>query len=94
MEEWIVLRKPDKETLSRVLQLAHSMRDSDRDRYDLARVLLYLEERNRALEDVLQRAEYYVRFGMGDHELTELRQVIQKLREEEQRQSQDSSMLV
>ncbi|HIE56306.1 MAG TPA: hypothetical protein EYP90_14220 [Chromatiaceae bacterium] len=80
--------------MKKVLQLAEAMRDQGKDKYQIAHALLYLDERNRLLEDVYQKAEHYIRFGMGETELTALRKAVEKVREADAEEADDSAMFV
>ncbi len=88
----MTMRKPAREDMDRVLELARAMRDKGKDQYKLAYVLLYLVERNAELEDLRNKAEYYIRFGMGETELTALRQALAHLREMDVEEADASSL--
>ena len=75
------LRKLDEEEMKKVTALAGALREKGRDKYKLGYALLYLQERNKMLEDVRKKAEYYVRFGMGEKELSNLRMALEKMHE-------------
>lgn len=87
-------RKIPPEIMEKVLKLAEAMRDQDKDKYQLAHALLYLDERNRLLEDLYRKAEQYIRFGMGEQELTALRVAVEKVREADVEEADDSAMFV
>lgn len=85
-------RKPTEEELHHALKLAEAMRDQDKDKYGLGAVMLNLYERNKLLEDVRMKAEYYVRFGMEDKELTNLRLALAEVRKLDELPDDDSSL--
>ncbi len=88
------MKKPSREELEQAIQLAEAMREKGKDQYKLGYVLLYLNERNRILEDLRKKAEYYVRFGMGEQELRNLRVALEKLHEMDVEEADDSSFFV
>jgi len=88
------MKKLPPEVMEKVLKLAEAMRDQGKDKYRLAQALLYLDERNRMLEDLYQKAEHYIRFGMGEHELTALRVAVEKVREADVEEADDAAMFV
>ena len=88
----MALRKLTEEEMDKALELAAAMRDKDQDKYNLGYALLYLQERNRMLEDMRRKADYYVRFGMGQKELTDLRIALEQLHEMEVGDADDTSM--
>ncbi|WP_456405605.1 hypothetical protein [Thiolapillus sp.] len=85
------LKKLDDEEMKRVVALAEAMREKGKDKYKLGYALLYLLERNKLLEEVRKRAEYYVRFGMGEQELSNLRLALEKMHEADVGDADDSS---
>ena len=85
------LKKLDEEEMRKVIALAEAMREKDQDKYKLAYALLYLLERNKLLEEVRKRAEYYVRFGMPEKELSNLRLALEKIHELDVDEVDDSS---
>lgn len=88
------VKKPNREELEKVLVLAQVLRDKGKDKFHLGHALLYLEERNRLLEDVRQKAEHYVRFGMGERELTALRLALEKLHDLDVEDADESSLFI
>lgn len=90
----MAVKKVEPEIMEKVLRLAEAMRAQGKDKYRLAQALLYLEERNRMLEDLFHKAERYLKFGMGEHELTALRLAVEKVREADVEEADDSAMFV
>ena len=90
-ESEMPLRKLDEEEMKKVTALAQALREKGRDKYKLGYALLYLQERNKMLEDVRKKAEYYVRFGMGEKELSNLRLALEKMHELDAAGTDDSS---
>lgn len=88
----MALQKPSQDELNQALDLARAMREKDKDKYNLGHVLLYLEERNKLLEDVRVKADYYLRFGMGTRELTALRRAVDQMHELDVTEGDDSSL--
>lgn len=85
-------RKLTQNEMDKALELAEAMRDKGKDKYSLGHAVMYLHERNELLENLRQRAERYVRFGMADKELTDLRVLLDKLRETDVVDADDSSL--
>ena len=50
---------------------------------DLAKALRYLHDRNIALQALLVATDKYLRFGMPEHELSQMRVLVNRLREPE-----------
>ncbi len=91
------MNKPDPEQIEQALAAAERMREHDVDPHHLAHALLYLHQRNQRLEEVLRRTDRYLRFGMAEPELAQLRKLVQRLREEAEREApfeSDTSMLL
>lgn len=84
--------KLTEEEIGKALELADAMRSRGRDKYNLGHALLYLKERNVLLEDLRNKAEYYIRFGMAEKELRDLRSALSKLREQDASDTEDSSL--
>lgn len=88
----MVTHKLTQEEMEKTLTLATAMRDQGRDKYYLGRALLNLKERNDLLEGLRMKAEYYLRFGMAEKELRDLRAALDKLRELDVDDTEDSSL--
>ncbi|HHH13025.1 MAG TPA: hypothetical protein ENJ98_02205 [Thiolapillus brandeum] len=88
------MKRLEPETMEKILKLAEAMRAQNKDKYRLAHALLYLDERNRMLEDLYHKAERYIRFGMGEHELTDLRLAVERIREADVEDADDSALFV
>jgi precorrin-4 methylase len=58
-----VITKPDNATYSTALNNAELLRETGNDHHHIAHAVLFLEERNRMLQAVVDAAEEYVRFG-------------------------------
>jgi hypothetical protein len=75
--------KPDSAELITALAGAEQMRAEGNDPRHIAMSLRYLHERCRGLEELLLVTDRFLRFGMPEHELTEMRRLVAHLREEE-----------
>jgi hypothetical protein len=75
------MRRPDAEQLGIALAAAEAMREEGNDPRHIARALSYLYSRNQGLEELLQLADRYLRFGMPEHELSEMRRLVERLRD-------------
>lgn len=89
-----MIRKPTDEEMDKATELAVAMRVRGRDKYSLAHALLYLKERNALLEDLHMKAEHYFRFGMAERELRVLRIALDKLREQNVSDTEESSLFI
>lgn len=88
------LRKLSDTEMLKVGELAEKMRDKGKDKHNLGHAVLYLSDRNKRLEDLLVKTDYYLRFGMGTKELTAIRMAVEHLREMDEEVNDDSSMFV
>ena len=77
------IHRPDKEELRIALAGAEQMRAEGNDPRHVARSLRYLHYRCQRLEALLQVSDRYLRFGMPEHELSEMRRLVSQLREDE-----------
>ena len=60
---------------------AEQMRDEGRDPQHIAAALHYLQQRCMALESLLTVTDRYLRFGLPEHELSQMRLLVGRLRE-------------
>lgn len=88
----MAIRKLTQEEMDKALELAAAMHEKNQDKYNLGYALLYMKERNKLLEDLRRKAEYYVRFGMGQKELTDLRVSLERLHEMDVQDADDTSL--
>jgi hypothetical protein len=77
------MRKPDADELKIALAGAEEMRAEGNDPRHIAKSLRYLYERCQGLEALLQITDRFLRFGMPEHELSEMRRLVDRLREGE-----------
>ena len=75
------MRRPDADALGIALAAAAALREEGNDPRHIARALSYLYSRNQELEELLQLADRYLRFGMPEHELSEMRRLVDRLRD-------------
>ncbi|MGB5450591.1 MAG: hypothetical protein WBM71_02360 [Sedimenticolaceae bacterium] len=73
--------RPDPEELKSALAASEQMRAEGNDPRHIARSMRYLYSRCRGLEDLLQTTDRFLRFGMPEHELSEMRRLVDRLRE-------------
>ena len=88
----MALQKLTTDEMNQALDLARAMREKNKDKFHLGHALLYLDERNKLLEDLWVKADYYLRFGMGTKELTDLRKAVDYLHELQVAEEDDSSL--
>lgn len=74
-------RRPSAEAYRQALAAAARMRDADVDPHKIALSLLYLDARAEQYEGLLTVVDRFLRFGMPEHELAEMRQLVERLRE-------------
>lgn len=86
------MNRPSDEELETALQAAERMRGLGIDPHHLAHTLLYLQQRSERVEEIVRRTDRYLRFGLAERELTQLRRLIQQLREEDERLDEDSEI--
>ena len=72
-----------REQLDTALAAARRMTDRDIDPHHLAAALLYLHERGERLVALYHMTERYLQFGLPEHELSEMRLLVDALRETE-----------
>jgi hypothetical protein len=75
--------RPDDDELEAALGAAEQMRAEGDDPHHLAKALRYLHDRNIALQALLVATDKYLRFGMPEHELSQMRVLVNRLREPE-----------
>ena len=75
-------RRPTDSAFNGALDAAERLRETDADPHHIAASLQYLLARNRLLETLFTVTDRYLRFGMPEHELSEMRRLIEHLREE------------
>ena len=83
------MSKPTATEMETALDAARRMRDFGVDPHPLAQSLLYLDERNQRMGDLLQAVDRYLRFGLPETELAKLRRNVQLLREAEQLETEN-----
>lgn len=72
------MSRPSEAELSEALKTAQEMRESGEDQHFLAKSLLNLDYRIKALEEVLEKSKRYLHSGHGSHEHTALLKSIEK----------------
>ena len=77
--------RPTREQKKQARAAADKMHSRDVDPHFVAATLRYLDDRNASLEELLVMVDRFVRFGMPEHELSEMRRLVTKLREEDAR---------
>ncbi len=75
------VRRPNADELDMALNAAERMHAQNVDPHHLALSLRYLHTRCQQLEDLYQLIDRYLRFGMPEHELSELHRQVGRLRE-------------
>ncbi len=73
--------KPSKDELKMAVDEAERIKDADEDSHFLGKSLLYLDKRNRELEEVFVHVEKYLNFGLPIEEHTALVKLIRNIRE-------------
>ena len=95
--------RPTRDQLKQAMQAAERMHNSNVDPHHVAASLRYLQDRNKSLEELLGMVDRFIKFGMPERELSEMRRLVHRLREEEAREEAalqeadseiDSSMLL
>ena len=79
----MTIHKPDSTELAIALAGAEEMRVGGNDPRHIALCLRYLHERCQGLEELLSITDRFLRFGMPEHELTEMHRLVARLREDE-----------
>ena len=74
------LRLPNKDEIDAALGAAEQMRADDNDPQHIALVLRYLHDRCNNLEALLNETERFLRFGMPETELSQMRLLVTRLR--------------
>jgi hypothetical protein len=75
--------RPEPEELKGALAAAAQMRLAGEDPHHVARWLNHYHRRCQGLEALLRVIDRYLRFGMPEHELSEMRLLVSRLRESE-----------
>lgn len=73
----------ESDDLKEALAAAEQMRAEGADSHHVAKWLRYFNRRCRGLEDLLRVTDRYLRFGLPEHELSEMRSLVNRLRESE-----------
>ncbi len=76
-------QRPEPEDLKEALAAAAHMRSAGEDPQHVARWFIHFHRRCQGLEALLQITDRYLRFGMSEHELSEMRLLLSRLREGE-----------
>ena len=74
-------RRPGSTEIQAALAAAEQLRADANDPQHIGLVLRYFFERSQALEALLQVTDRYLRFGMPEHELSQMRLLRGRLRE-------------
>ncbi len=73
--------KPNEDELRIALDEAERIRDANEDSHFLGKCLLYLNQRNRELEQVFDHVEKYLKFGLPVEEHSALVRLVDEIRE-------------
>jgi hypothetical protein len=73
--------KPSEDELRTALDEAERVRDANEDSRYLGKCLLYLNQRNMELEQVLDHVEKYLKFGLPVEEHSALVRLVDEIRE-------------
>ena len=84
--------RPTEEQIETALDAAERMWVHGLDPHHMARVLRHRHERNAILEEILRRIDHMLRYGMSEQETTRLRRMVTRLRDDDQREEQDSEI--
>ena len=74
------LHPPEPDDLKEALSAAARMREEADDPHHVAKWLDYYHRRCHGLEDLLHATDRYLRFGLPEHELAEMRLLVERLR--------------
>ena len=74
-------RRPLPDDLKEALTAATQMRAEDNDIHHVAKWLQRFHGRCQGLEELLIVTDRFLRFGMPEHELSEMRRLVERLRE-------------
>lgn len=74
---------PSRQQCETAYEAARRMREREVDPHHLAATLLYLRQRCQRLDELLELSDRYLRFGLPEHELSEMRLLVEALREAE-----------
>ena len=75
--------RPNREQMKTALDAAERMHLHGVDPHHLSAALRYLKGRNKSLEELLVMVDHFVRYGMPEPELTQIRLLVDQLRQEE-----------
>lgn len=78
-------RPPSKAQFETAVAAAGRMHAQGIDPHHVAEVLLYLEQRCADLEALYRSSDRYLRFGMSEQELGDMRRLVDRLRERERK---------
>ena len=76
-------RRPEPDELKEALAAAAHMRSAGEDPRHVASWFIHFHRRCQGLDALLQITDRYLRFGMPEHELSEMRLLVSRLREGE-----------
>lgn len=81
--------RPSDQQIEIALKAAERMHSHDLDPHYLSRTLRFFYARNQSLEELLLHADRFLRFGMSEQEMAQLRRLVIKLREAEEHDDSD-----
>ena len=76
-----MMHRPDADEMKLALAGIEAMRVAYDHPHHIAKVFRYLYGRSQGLEELLRIVDRYLRFGMPEHELSEMRRLVDRLRE-------------
>jgi len=77
------LHRPSEDAIATALGAAQQMRADNNDPHHIALALQYLQSRCHDLEALLEQTERYLNFGMPEPELSQMRMLVTRLREQQ-----------
>ncbi|EGW53723.1 hypothetical protein QQ73_16860 [Candidatus Endoriftia persephone str. Guaymas] len=84
------MQRPSKDEIKIALRMAEKVREREGVGAPLARYLLYLHHRNERLESIYEHLERYLRFGQPENEHARLICLIEELREESRKETEEN----
>jgi hypothetical protein len=74
---------PTDEELMQAVKAAELLREHTDDEQRVAHCLIYLAQRNKQLEDIVEMVERYLKFGTAEHEHSQLIKMLESLHDSE-----------